>query len=82
MEGGLLEVRVSNKTDGDFQSFQESGRKSDYADGKSTTGSVYHPKFSPIRKARLEDINNPSWSISGRRSDCLIQLLSSSIDST
>ena len=50
MEGGLLEVRVSKKTDGDLQSFHESGGKSDHVDGKSTTGFVYHPKFSPIRR--------------------------------
>ena len=51
MEGGvLLGVRVSNKLmdEINFRYFQESGGKSDRADGKSTTRLVSHKKFSSI----------------------------------
>ena len=51
MEGGvLLGVRVSNKLKDEinFQCFQESGEKSDPADGKGTTRLVSHQKFSSI----------------------------------
>ena len=57
MEGGvLLGVRVSNNlTDKiNFQCFQEFGKKSDHADGKSTTSLVSHKKFSPIRRLDQE----------------------------
>ena len=46
----LLGLRVSNKMmdEINFQCFQESGGKSDHADGKSTARLVSHKKFSSI----------------------------------
>ena len=46
----LLGVRVSNNLTKkiNFRCFQESGGKSDYADGKSTVRLVSHIKFSSI----------------------------------
>ena len=57
MEGGvLLGVRVSNNLTDEinFYCFLESSRKSNPADGKSTTSLVSHKKFSPIGRLDQE----------------------------
>ena len=84
VRGGLLEVRVSNKTDlqDRFLEFPGVQRKIQPFRWEEHDGISLPSKIQPDQTARLGDISNPSWSIFGRRSDGLNQLLNSSIEST
>ena len=84
MRGGLLEVRVSKKIDGQdqFSEFPRVWQKIQPCGWKEHDEISLPSRIQPDQTARLGDISNPSWSISSRRSDGLNQLLNSSIEST